>query len=90
MLNCHTILGQSIRLHATRHLGLLIRSAPTANAWTLRLLITQLYDPAPEVCEVAVHYLEEACESKDVLQLVVEMHPTMDHLGEIGHGLLLK
>jgi large subunit ribosomal protein L17e len=56
----------------------------------LRLLLTQLYDPAPEVCELAIHFLEEACESKDVLQLVVEMQPTVDHLGEVGHALLLK
>ncbi|KAG2009933.1 ste16 [Coprinopsis cinerea AmutBmut pab1-1] len=79
-----------IRLYATRHLGLLIRNSPTANAWTLRLLLTQLYDPATEVCELAVHFLEEACESKEILQLLVEMQPTMDHLGEIGHPLLLK
>ncbi|KAJ6585048.1 Rapamycin-insensitive companion of mTOR, N-term-domain-containing protein [Mycena capillaripes] len=79
-----------IRLYATRHLGDLIRQSPTANAWTLRLLLTQLYDPEPEVCELAVTYLRDACESKDILQLVVEMQPTMDHLGEIGHPLLLK
>ncbi|GLB38352.1 putative rapamycin-insensitive companion of mTOR, domain 5 [Lyophyllum shimeji] len=79
-----------IRLYATQHLGDLIRGSATANAWTLRLLLTQLYDPAPEVCELAVHFLEEVCEDKDILQLVVEMQPTMDHLGEIGHPLLLK
>ncbi|KAJ7107266.1 Rapamycin-insensitive companion of mTOR, N-term-domain-containing protein, partial [Mycena crocata] len=79
-----------IRLYATRHLGDLIRGSPTANAWTLRLLLTQLYDPEPEVCELAVTYLRDVCESKDILQLVVEMQPTMDHLGEIGHPLLLK
>ncbi|KAF8967140.1 Rapamycin-insensitive companion of mTOR, N-term-domain-containing protein [Flammula alnicola] len=79
-----------IRLYATRHLGALIRGSPNANAWTLRLLLTQLYDPAPEVCELAVEFLEEACDSKEILQLVVEMQPTMDHLGEVGHRLLLK
>ncbi|KAF8631052.1 hypothetical protein AX15_002660 [Amanita polypyramis BW_CC] len=79
-----------IRLYATRHLGVLIRNSASANAWTLRLLLTQLYDPAPEVCEMAVHFLEEACEDKEVLQMVVEMQPTMDHLGEVGHPLLLK
>ncbi|KAF4617458.1 hypothetical protein D9613_006099 [Agrocybe pediades] len=79
-----------IRLYATRHLGALIRGSPSANAWTLRLLLTQLYDPAPEVCELAVEFLEEACDSKEILQLVVEMQPTMDHLGDIGHRLLLK
>jgi len=81
---------QHIRLYATRHLGGLIQGSPQANAWTLRLLLTQLYDPAPDVCELAVEFLNEACDSKEILQLVVEMHPTMDHLGEIGHGLLLK
>jgi large subunit ribosomal protein L17e len=81
---------QHIRVYATQHLGELIRRFASANAWTLRLLLTQLYDSAPEVCELAVHFLEEACESKDILQLVVGMQPTMDHLGEIGHPLLLK
>ncbi|TFK40828.1 Rapamycin-insensitive companion of mTOR, N-term-domain-containing protein [Crucibulum laeve] len=79
-----------IRLYATRHLGLLVRGATSVNAWTLRLLLTQLYDPAPEVCELAVHFLEEACDDKETLQVVVDMRPTMDHLGEIGHPLLLR
>ncbi|KAF9475644.1 hypothetical protein BDN70DRAFT_883456 [Pholiota conissans] len=79
-----------IRLYATRHLGTLIRGSPNANTWTLRLLLTQLYDPAPEVRELAVEFLEEACDSKEILQLVVEMQPMLDHLGEIGHRLLLK
>lgn len=79
-----------IRLFATNHLGSLIRASTTANAWTLRLLLTQLYDPAFEVREVAVRYLEEACEAPDVLQMVVEMQPTLEHLGEMGHALMLK
>jgi len=53
-------------------------------------LLTQLYDPAMEVCELATQFLEEACESVDILQLVVAMQPTLDHLGDVGHGLLLK
>ena len=85
---CHSI--QHVRLYATNYLGELIRTSSNANAWTLRLLLTQLYDPAADVCETAVRFLEEACEDKYVLQLVVEMQPTMDHLGEIGHPLLLK
>ena len=43
-----------------------------------------------EVRELAVHFLQEACEAIDVLHIVVEMQPTLDHLGEIGHPLLLK
>ncbi|KAG6820706.1 hypothetical protein H0H93_012759 [Arthromyces matolae] len=79
-----------VRLFATQHLGDLIRGSVNANAWTLRLLLTQLYDPAAEVRGLAVHFLEELCEDKDILQLVVEMQPMMDHLGEIGNSLLLK
>lgn len=56
----------------------------------MRLLLTQLYDPDIVIQEVAIRYLEEACEASDVLEMVVEMHPTLDHLGDIGHGLLLK
>ena len=54
------------------------------------MLVTQLYDPAPEVCELAAHFLKDACESKEALQLVVEMQPMMDHLGDIGHPLLMR
>lgn len=54
------------------------------------MLLTQLYDPDLDIQEAAVRYLEEACESNDVLEMVVEMHPTLDHLGDIGNGLLLK
>ncbi|KAI0259840.1 Rapamycin-insensitive companion of mTOR, middle domain-containing protein [Gloeopeniophorella convolvens] len=79
-----------IRLYATKHLGEMILHSPTANTWTLRLLLTQLYDPAMEVCQLATQFLEEACESMDILQLVVAMQPTLDHLGDVGHGLLLK
>lgn len=39
---------------------------------------------------MAARFLEEACESKEILQLVVEMRPTMDHLGDAGNPLLLK
>ncbi|KAH7885334.1 Rapamycin-insensitive companion of mTOR, N-term-domain-containing protein [Phlebopus sp. FC_14] len=79
-----------IRLFATSHLGELIRKTLSPVAWTLRLLLTQLYDPAPEVCEMAIQFLDEACDEMEVLQLVVEMQPTMDHLGDTGHPLLLK
>lgn len=52
--------------------------------------MTQLYDPAVEVRGLAVTFLREACEVSDVLHLVVEMQPMLDHLGDVGHPLLLK
>jgi hypothetical protein len=39
---------------------------------------------------MAVHFLEEACESTEALELVVQMRPFLDHLGEMGHPLLLR
>jgi len=30
------------------------------------------------------------CESKEFLQMVVELQPAMSHLGEIGDALLMK
>jgi large subunit ribosomal protein L17e len=39
---------------------------------------------------MAVQFLEDACESRETLKVVVDMQPTLDHLGELGHRLLLK
>ncbi|CCO31383.1 Protein ste16 [Rhizoctonia solani AG-1 IB] len=79
-----------IRLDATDYLGKLIQLNPKANEWMLRLLLTQLYDPVSEVCEKAILYLQEACEDMSILEAVVQMQPILDHLGEVGHPLLLK
>ncbi|CAE6437545.1 unnamed protein product [Rhizoctonia solani] len=79
-----------IRLDATDYLGKLIQLSPKANEWMLRLLLTQLYDPVSEVCEKAILYLQEACEDMAILEMVVQMQPILDHLGEVGHPLLLK
>jgi len=58
--------------------------------WAIRLLVTQLYDPEVEVCEVAVKILEEACNQVHYLEYVVKCRPALDHLGEIGAPLLLR
>ena len=65
--------------------------ANSGNAeWAIRLLVTQLYDPEVEVCEVAVQILEEACNQLHYLEYVVRCRPALDHLGEIGAPLLLR
>ena len=58
--------------------------------WVLNLLLTQLYDPDVEVCEIAVKNLEEACNRRSHLEYVVKCRPSLDHLGEIGAPLLLR
>ena len=61
-----------------------------AAEWAIRLLVSQLYDPEIEVCEVAIKILEEACNNITSLEYVVKCRPALDHLGEIGAPLLLR
>jgi len=63
---------------------------PSSPHWALRLVLTQLYDPDVQVCEVAVRILEEACNQRSHLEYVVKCRPSLDHLGEIGAPLLLR
>lgn len=63
---------------------------PNSSQWALRLVLTQLYDPDVEVCEIAVKILEEACDQPSHLEFVVKCRPMLDHLGEIGAPLLLR
>ena len=62
----------------------------TSSQWAIKLVLTQLYDPDVEVCEVAVRILEEACDQPSHLEFVVKCRPALDHLGEIGAPLLLR
>ncbi|CAG8628166.1 8090_t:CDS:10, partial [Acaulospora morrowiae] len=80
-----------VRLYATKHLGLILRTSPNKfNEWGIQLLITQLYDPAMEVCQVAVRVLEETCNHKENIELLVKLRPSLDNLGEVGNPLLLR
>ncbi|KAL2410849.1 Target of rapamycin complex 2 subunit ste20 [Exophiala dermatitidis] len=63
---------------------------PSSSHWALRLVLTQLYDPDVEVCEVAIKILEQACNQRSHLEYVVKCRPSLDHLGEIGAPLLLR
>lgn len=63
---------------------------PSSSHWALRLVLTQLYDPDVEVCEVAIKILEEGCNQPGHLEYVVKCRPSLDHLGEIGAPLLLR
>nr|KIR45878.1 sterility protein Ste20 [Cryptococcus bacillisporus CA1280] len=78
------------RLYATHHLGHLLQEQPVLMDWGLQLMITQLYDTAMEVCDVAVMYLEEACTDPMWLEKVVQLRPTLEHLGDVGHPLFMR
>lgn len=91
-----TSCSKEIRIFATRLLRKyatkpMHQSSTTGVAeWAIRLLVTQLYDPDVEVCEVAIKILEEACNQTESLEFVVKCRPALDHLGEIGAPLLLR
>ncbi|KZM28429.1 TOR signaling [Ascochyta rabiei] len=91
-----TSCSKEIRIFAT---GLLHRyatkpmqlsSSHGVAEWAIKLLVTQLYDPDVEVCEVAIKILETACNETESLEYVVKCRPALDHLGEIGAPLLLR
>ncbi|WWC92493.1 uncharacterized protein L201_007452 [Kwoniella dendrophila CBS 6074] len=78
------------RLFATHHLGRLIQEQPNLLDWGLQLMITQLYDTSMEVCDIAVMYLEEVCTDPKTLEKVVQLRPTLEHLGDVGHPLFMR
>jgi hypothetical protein len=78
-----------LRKYATRPMQSTEPGAGVAE-WAIKLLVTQLYDPEVEVCEVAIKILEEACNQTESLEFVVKCRPALDHLGEIGAPLLLR
>ena len=83
-------LMQHVRLFATQYLAKLTRESPIAEDWQIRLILTQLYDSVPKVCECAVQVLEKICESTETLETVVEMRPSLDHLGDMGAVLFTR
>lgn len=79
-----------IRLFTTRHLGTLLRDTLPGQDWLIKLLVTQLYDTSADVREVAVTILNDVCQSNEVLESVVAVRPSLDHLGAIGAPLLFR
>ncbi|KNZ50068.1 hypothetical protein VP01_461g7 [Puccinia sorghi] len=80
---------------ANQHMNNVPANSPTlindAKTWSIRLLLTQLFDPSPEVCGLAVEILEEACAgSIEVLETVVKMRPSIENLGDVGAPLMLR
>ncbi|QIW95391.1 hypothetical protein AMS68_000909 [Peltaster fructicola] len=89
--------SKSIRIMATKilrkHALTPMSTSPLISGtaeWAIKLLVSQIYDPEIEVCEVAIKALEEACNNLSSLEYVVKCRPALDHLGEIGAPLLLR
>ncbi|KAG5518348.1 hypothetical protein PMAC_003145 [Pneumocystis sp. 'macacae'] len=88
---------KDVRLFVTKHLGTLLSpnkkisiKNTKVSEWAIYLLVTQLYDPSIEVCQMAVKVLEKACYDFENLQYTLRLRPTLEHLGDIGAPLRLR
>lgn len=86
--------NNALRFNATNQVALLIKSGTATNAapqeWLIRLLVNQLYDVAANVRDLTVKTLEDICQSQSILEVVVRVRPTLDHLGYNGAPLLFR
>jgi len=75
---------KQVRLFATNHLANLIiktSSSSSNNEWQISLLVSQLYDPSPEVNHLALTILYRICsEDEETLEIVVRLQPIFEHL----------
>lgn len=80
--------SQSIRLYATSHLRVLLRAqVQYFQHWGVEHLVCQLYDNDKQVSSEALSILDEACEDEINLHSLVQIRPSLLHLGD--HGALL-
>ncbi|CAO1616039.1 unnamed protein product [Sympodiomycopsis kandeliae] len=82
--------SRPVRRFATEYLTRLIRRSQFPGEWMIGYLLVQLCDPAESIRGIAVAVVKEVCSSPDTLEMVVSKRPTLDHLGETGHELLLR
>lgn len=68
----------------------MLRDTLPGQEWLIKLLVTQLYDTSADVREAAVTILNDVCQSNEVLESIVAVRPSLDHLGAIGAPLLFR
>lgn len=82
-----------LRLFATKHLREIFRSSAGLGGfadWGIALLVTQLYDPHPDIREQAIRVLDEAVLDQKCLQALVDLRPVLDHLPDISCVVYLR
>ncbi|CAO1619687.1 unnamed protein product [Parajaminaea phylloscopi] len=82
--------SRPLRTFATEFLIKMIRKSPSPGEWMISLLLIQLCDAAASVRDIAVAVVQDICQYPQTLEMVVALRPTLDHLGEVGHELLLR
>ncbi|XP_046679270.1 rapamycin-insensitive companion of mTOR-like isoform X3 [Homalodisca vitripennis] len=84
----------SSRLYATKFLRVLLRTPLTKRAdyarWVVELLATQLSDKNRAVSLSAIAALDEACDVKEYLDALINLRPSLLHLGDKGLLLLIR
>ncbi|XP_002741655.1 rapamycin-insensitive companion of mTOR-like [Saccoglossus kowalevskii] len=82
---------ENVRQYATSHLRVLLRAqAPFFTNWGMELLVTQLYDKNRAIAIEAIDILDEACEVEANLHALVQMRPSLLHMGDKGVLLLIR
>ena len=80
-----------MRLYATSHLRVLLRAKiPFFQIWGMELLVEQLYDKCRGIADEAVDIIEEACEDDTHLHSLVQIRPSLLHMGDKGALLLTR
>eukprot|EP01137_Pigoraptor_chileana_P027953 Opistho-2@11269 len=82
---------RQMRIYATEMLRTLFRAkVQSFSTWGMGLLVTQLYDPDPEVCQKALQIVDEVSHDVACLNSLVLWQPALLHLGDAGRGILLR
>uniref|UniRef100_A0A1B6C0I0 Rapamycin-insensitive companion of mTOR domain-containing protein n=1 Tax=Clastoptera arizonana TaxID=38151 RepID=A0A1B6C0I0_9HEMI len=82
------------RLFATKFLHVLLRTPIRKHkdyfTWVIEILVNQLYDENKTVSLAAINALDEACDCKEYLETMINVRPSLLHLGDQGLLLLIK
>ncbi|KAK9462957.1 Rapamycin-insensitive companion of mTOR, N-term-domain-containing protein [Lipomyces oligophaga] len=82
---------KDVRLFATSHVATLVDFEDQGiHDWAVSLLVQQLYDCDPDVCDLAVKCLCEACTDSRTLDHVVHCLPDIEYLTDAIYPLLLR
>ncbi|XP_033125633.1 rapamycin-insensitive companion of mTOR-like [Anneissia japonica] len=81
----------AVKLYTTNHLRVLLRARiPYFHNWGMELLVMQLYDKNKAIAIESVDIIDEACEDEANLHSLIQIRPTVLHMGDRGTILLTR
>lgn len=82
---------ENVRMYATEFLLVLARcDVPNFCKWGLDLLVAQMYDENKIIAMTSINILHELCYDPVYLESLVSTRPSLLHLGDKGHLLLIR